>query len=123
MQQLNKPKAQMRQTLSWIGQAVSGILLIVILFLHMLFQHFSEGLLSAGQVLQHMASPAIFALEILFIIVVTYHALLGVRAIIFDLKLTGATRRRITAGITILGVITIIYGVVLAILITSQSVV
>ena len=121
MQQVDKPKPQVRQSLSWIGHAVSGILLIVILFLHMLFQHFSEGLLSAIQVLQHIANPAIFTLEILFIIVVTYHALLGVRAIIFDLKLTGPTRRRITAGLTVLGVVTIVYGIVLAVLIASQQ--
>jgi len=121
MRQLNKPKPQVRQTLSWIGQAASGILLIVVLLLHLIFQHFSTGLLSASEVFQHIANPAIFALEILFIIVVTYHALLGIRAVIFDLKLTDTTRRRITAGLTILGVVTIIYGVVLAILINSQS--
>ena len=121
MPQIDKPKPQARQTLSWIGQALSGILLIVVLLLHMIFQHFSTGLLSASEVFQHIANPAIFALEILFIIVVTYHALLGVRAVIFDLKLTDTTRRRITAGLTVLGVVTIIYGVVLAILINSQS--
>jgi succinate dehydrogenase hydrophobic anchor subunit len=121
MPQIDKPKPQTRQTLSWIGQAVSGILLIVVLLLHMIFQHFSTGLLSASEVFQHVANPAIFALEILFIIVVTYHAMLGFRAIIFDLKLTDTTRRRVTAGLTILGAATIIYGVVLAILINSQS--
>ena len=121
MPQVDKPKPQTRQTLSWIGQAVSGVLLIVVLLLHMLFQHFSTGLLSASEVFQHIANPAIFALEILFIIMVTYHALLGVRAVIFDLKITDTTRRRVTAGLTVLGVVTIIYGVVLAILINSQS--
>jgi succinate dehydrogenase hydrophobic anchor subunit len=121
MPQVDKPKPQAHQTLSWIGQAVSGILLIAVLLLHMIFQHFSTGLLSASEVFQHVANPAIFALEILFIIVITYHALLGIRAIIFDLKLTDTTRRRVTSGLTVLGAVTIIYGIVLAILINSQS--
>ncbi len=121
MQQLDKKQA--RQSLAWIGQAVSGILLIVVLLLHMIFQHFQEGLLSVSEVIAHVANPAIFILEILFIIVVTYHALLGVRAVIFDLKLSDAARHRVSMTLTILGIITVVYAVVLAFLIRSQSVV
>ena len=109
-----------RQSLSWIWQAVSGILLIVIVFLHMLFQHFQEGLLSVNEAIAHVASPAIFILELLFVLVVTYHALLGVKSVIFDLKLSDSTRRKVTTGLTILGVVTAIYGIVLAFLIRAQ---
>jgi succinate dehydrogenase hydrophobic anchor subunit len=112
---------QTRQSLSWIGQVVSGVLLIVILLLHMLFQHFQEGLLSANEVIRHVSNPAIFVLELLFIIVVSYHALLGIKAVIFDLKLSDITRRKISVGLTILGIVTIGYGIVLAFLIRSQS--
>jgi succinate dehydrogenase hydrophobic anchor subunit len=123
MEQL-ETKQQGRQSLGWIGQAVSGILLIVIVVLHMFFQHFeAQGLLRAGQVVEHVSSSAIFWLEILFVLVVTYHALMGVRAILFDLRLTDATRRKISVGLTILGVLTAVYGVALAILIRSQALV
>ncbi len=121
MQQL-ETKMQARQSLVWIGQAVSGVLLIIILLLHMYFQHFqAQGLLDAGEVVGHVSSPIIFALEILFIIVVTYHALLGIRAIVFDLSLSESTRRNISVGLTILGGATAVYGVILAILIQSQA--
>ncbi|MBI1877326.1 MAG: hypothetical protein HYR94_03675 [Chloroflexi bacterium] len=121
MQQL-ETKRQARQSLAWIGQAVSGVLLIVILLLHMYFQHFeAQGLLDAGEVVGHVSSPIIFALEILFVIVVTYHALLGIRAVVFDLNLTESTRRNISMGLTILGVATVVYGVLMAILIRSQA--
>ena len=109
-----------RQSLSWIWQAVSGILLIVIVFLHMLFQHFQEGLLSVNEAIAHVASPAIFILELLFVLVVTYHALVGVKSVIFDLKLSDSTRRKVSTGLTILGVVTAIYGIVLAFLIRAQ---
>jgi succinate dehydrogenase hydrophobic anchor subunit len=117
-------KQQVRQSLTWIGQAVSGILLIVIVLLHMYFHHFqAQGLLDAGEVVSHVSSFVIFALEILFIIVVTYHALAGVRAIIFDLNLSQVTRRKVSAGLTILGLVTIVYGIILAVLIQSQALV
>ncbi|MEW5956623.1 MAG: hypothetical protein AB1801_02785 [Chloroflexota bacterium] len=120
MQQLNN-KRQVRQSLGWIGQAVSGILLIVIVLLHLIFHHFQTGLLSAGEVVAHVADQAIFGLELLFIIVVTYHALLGIKAVIFDLQLSDAARQRVSLGLTILGVITVVYGVVLAFLIRFQT--
>jgi succinate dehydrogenase hydrophobic anchor subunit len=120
MQQL-ETKTQARQSLVWIGQAVSGVLLIVILLLHMYFQHFAaQGLLDASGIVAHVSSPFIFALEILFVIVVTYHALLGIRAVVFDLNLSETTRRNISVGLTILGIATVVYGVILAILIRSQ---
>jgi succinate dehydrogenase hydrophobic anchor subunit len=77
-------------------------------------------LLNAGEIVAHVASPVIFGLEILFVIVVTYHALLGIRAIIFDLSLTEAIRRKVTIVLTILGVLTAAYGFILATLIRSQ---
>jgi len=115
-------KKQARPSWVWIGQVVSGVLLIVIVLLHLYFQHFAtQGLLDAGQVVAHVSSPLIFTLEVLFVIVVTYHALLGIRAVIFDLSLSEATRRNISVGLTILGVATVVYGVILAILIQSQA--
>ncbi len=120
MQQL-ETKKQARQSLAWIGQAVSGILLIVIVLLHIYFHHFqTQGLLDVNQVIAHVSGPVIFILEILFIIVVTYHAILGARAIIFDLNLSEAARRKVSVVLTILGVVTAAYGLVLAFLIRSQ---
>jgi succinate dehydrogenase hydrophobic anchor subunit len=76
MMQQVETKKQARQSLGWIGQAVSGILLIVIVLLHMSLHHFqSQGLLSASEVIAQVSNPAFLALEILFVIVVTYHAL------------------------------------------------
>ncbi len=113
-------KTAARQSLAWIGQAVSGVLLIVVLLLHMVFHHFQEGLLSSDGVVEHVSSPAVFGLELLFVIVVTYHALLGIRAVLFDLSLTADTRRKISTGLAILGVATAAYGVLIAFLIRSQ---
>jgi succinate dehydrogenase hydrophobic anchor subunit len=121
MQQAER-KQQARQSSGWIWQAVTGVLLIVIVLLHMIFQHFQEGLLSASQVVAHVADPAIFVLEILFVLAVTYHALLGIKAVIFDLQLSDSARRKVSMGLTVLGVVTVVYGVILAFLIRSAPV-
>lgn len=120
MQEL-ETRESARQSSSWIGQAVSGVLLIVIVLLHMYFQHFAaRGLLDADEIIVHVSQPAIFVLELLFVLIVTYHALLGLRAILFDLNLSETARRKVTLGLTALGVVTVLYGVVLEFLIRSQ---
>ena len=120
--QQSERKQQARQSSGWIWQAVTGVLLIVIVILHMIFHHFQEGLLSVSQVVAHVANPAIFALEILFVLAVTYHALLGIKAVIFDLQLSDSARWKVSMGLTVLGVITVVYGVILAFLIRSAPV-
>ena len=113
---------QVRQSLSWIGQAVSGILLIVIVVLHMILHHFqAQGLLSANQAIAQTSNITYLILEIAFVIIVTYHALVGIKSAIFNLNLSEETRRKISAVITVIGILTIIYGTVIAFLIRSQA--
>ena len=116
-----QPGQPLVQSSAWPIQAVTGILLIIVVFLHMFFNHFQEGgMFDAAGVVLHISNPLIFILEILFIIFVTYHALLGLRAIIFDLSPSQPTRRKINTILTIVGIVTIMYGIVLAWLIRSQ---
>ncbi|HLV43435.1 MAG TPA: hypothetical protein VKY39_00600, partial [Aggregatilineales bacterium] len=81
---------QRRGTLAWIGQAVSGILLLILLGTHMIAHHFvvEGGLRRYDQVLDYVGNPVILAIELVFLVVVTFHAMVGLRAVIFDLGLT-----------------------------------
>lgn len=109
---------------SWILQAFTGIMLVVLLGLHMVVQHFvvAGGLRDYQQVVQYISNPFLFLLEIAFLIIVTWHALLGVRAIILDLGLKPATERRVTAVMWIVGVVMVAYGIWLSATIVSQGV-
>lgn len=109
---------------SWILQAFTGGLLVVLLGLHMVVQHFvvEGGLRDYQQVVEYLSNPFVFLLEISFLIVVTWHALLGVRAVIFDLGLTPAAERKWTAALSIFGVVVIGYGIWLSATIVSQPV-
>ena len=108
---------------SWILQAFTGVLLVVLLGLHMVVQHFvvEGGLRNYQQVVEYLSNPFVFLLEVAFLIVVTWHALLGVRAIILDLGLKSATERRVTAFLSIVGVLTVAYGIWLSATIVSQG--
>lgn len=109
---------------SWILQALTGVLLLVLLGLHMVVQHFvvKGGLRDYQQVVAYLSNPFVFLLEVAFLIIVTWHALLGVRAIILDLGLKPATERKVTAMLSLVGVVTIAYGIWLSATIVAQGV-
>ena len=98
----------------WILQVVSGALLLVLLGVHLVAQHFvvdaPAGLRDYAQVVGYLGNPVIVVTETLFLLVVTWHAMLGVRAILFDLGFGPTGRRRVTAAVSVLGVVTACYG-------------
>jgi succinate dehydrogenase / fumarate reductase membrane anchor subunit len=101
----------------WILQAITGLLLILVLVLHMVAHHFvvEGGLRNYQQVIDYVSNPIIFALEIIFLTVVTIHAMLGLRAILFDLG-PGVRARRVTNWLlAIVGLAVLVYGLWLAI--------
>ncbi len=108
---------------SWILQAFTGVMLVVLLGLHMVVQHFvvQGGLRNYQQVVQYISNPFVFLLEIAFLIIVTWHALLGVRAIILDLGLKPATERKVTAFLSVVGVVAVAYGIWLSATIVAQG--
>ena len=121
---MNKPLSRERaSSWSWILQALTGALLVVLLGLHMVVQHFvvAGGLRNFDQVVQYLSNPFVFLLEIAFLIVVTWHALLGVRAVLLDLGLKPATEHKLSTSLTIIGVAVVAYGVWLSATIILQG--
>jgi succinate dehydrogenase / fumarate reductase membrane anchor subunit len=101
----------------WIVQAITGLLLILLLGLHMIAHHFvvEGGLRNFDEVIEYISNPIIFVLEVLFLIVVTPHAMLGLQSILMDLGPSAKAERNIRWIVRILTVLIIIYGVWLAI--------
>jgi succinate dehydrogenase hydrophobic anchor subunit len=99
-------------SLSWLAQAVSGVLLLFLAGLHMFANHFvvEGGLRNFADAQAYLRHPVVLPLEILFLITVTVHALLGVRAILFDLGLSDQAERRVTQALAAVGLVTIGYG-------------
>ncbi len=109
------PDAGPRHAPAFVGQVVSGVVLIVLLGLHMVAQHFivPSGLRYYDDVIEWLRNPAMIVIEVAFLVFVTYHALVGVRAILFDFGFSERTERRITNVLWVVGIATIVYGVVL----------
>jgi succinate dehydrogenase membrane anchor subunit len=103
-----EPKA----TSTWLWQAFTGVGLVLLLGLHFIANHFiaKGGLRDFADVVAYLRTPVILVLEVLFLIVVTTHALLGVRAILLDLGLSDHVEKRLSQVLTILGVLTVGYG-------------
>lgn len=101
----------------WLVQSITGLLLILLLGLHMIAHHFvaEGGLRNFDEVIDYISHPVIFVLEILFLIVVTPHAMLGLQSIVMDLGPSERAKRTITWVFGILTVVILVYGIWLAI--------
>ena len=97
----------------WLVQAFSGVLLIPLLVLHMIAHHFivEGGLREFQQVIDYISHPAIFATTIIFLIVVSLHAMLGLRAIFVDLRPSPAARSAVDRILLVITIAIIAYGI------------
>ena len=114
-----------RETLVWRATAYTGVALVVLITVHMVAHHFvvpgTGGLRSYRQVLQYVANPVIFTIELLFLFVVTVHSMLGLRSVLFDLATGERARAWISRGLVVFGVATVAYGVTLIVTLASRS--
>jgi len=101
-----------RPTFAWLAQVVSGVLLLVLLTMHMVAQHFmvSGGLRTYDQVIDWIRNPVVFVVEALLLVCVTWHGIAGVHAIMLDLGLRGRAERIAARVLLDLAVVTILYG-------------
>lgn len=115
--QSKKPASGDASGFYWLVQIISGLLLILLLALHMVAHHFvvEGGLRTYQDVLDFISNPVVFILEVLFIIIVAPHAMLGLHGILLDLGPGDRAKATITWLIRILTIVVIGYGIWLAI--------
>ena len=98
----------------WRTMTLTGLGLLFLVTVHMIANHFVVrsigGLRDYQQVLAYIANPAIFTIESLFLLFVTVHAMLGLRAVLLDLDPGPRLRRWIDRGLAVLGLATLAYG-------------
>src|SRR5690242_20318874 len=110
---MKNPFAQEPKTSSsWLWQAFTGVSLVILLGLHFIANHFiaQGGLRNFADVVAYLRSPVILVLEVLFLVVVVSHAMLGVRAIVLDFGLSDRAEKRLSQALTVIGVLTVGYG-------------
>jgi succinate dehydrogenase hydrophobic anchor subunit len=110
---------------TWAWTSLSGVALLVLVTVHMVANHFVVkevgGLRTYRQVLDYIGDPVIFIIEAIFLMVVTVHAMLGLRSVIFDLGLSVPAKRLLDRSLVVLGVITVGYGFLLIGILASRA--
>jgi succinate dehydrogenase hydrophobic anchor subunit len=101
-----------KPTTAWLWQAFTGVGLVILLGLHFIANHFvaKGGLRDFAEVVAYLRNPVILCLEVLFLLCVTTHALLGVRAILLDFGLSQQTERSLDRVLKVVGALTVGYG-------------
>jgi succinate dehydrogenase hydrophobic anchor subunit len=114
-----------RSARGWGLTTVTGLALLVLVTIHMVANHFViesvGGLRSYHQVLEYISTPVIFVLEAIFLIVVTVHAMLGLRGVLLDLDPGPTARRWMDRGLVVLGILTVAYGATLIGVLASRA--
>ena len=120
----NSPGADHRSR-TWRWTALTGVSLLVLVSIHMIAHHFVVddigGLRTYDHVLEYIATPIIFMIEGAFLVVVTIHAMLGLRSVLFDLGIGARARRFVNKGLVALGSVTVVYGFVLIGVLASRA--
>jgi len=101
-----------KPTSAWLWQVFTGVGLVILLGLHFIANHFvaKGGLRNFEDVVAYLRNPIILGLEVLFLLCVTTHALLGVRAILLDFGLSEPAERRMDQILKTVGILTVGYG-------------
>src|SRR5215471_378295 len=114
LKEVRQPSSTQRRggATTWIMQVVSGVLLVVLLGLHIVTQHFvvKGGLRDYAQVVSYLSNPVVLAVESLFVVVLIWHAMLGLRAILLDFGFGRRGQAWISYGVTALGAVTAAYS-------------
>ena len=97
---------------TWYWQIFTGVALVLLLGLHFIANHFiaKGGIRDFADVVSYLHNPIVLVLEVLFLIVVAIHAMLGVRAILMDFGISSQAEKRLTQALTVIGVLTVGYG-------------
>jgi succinate dehydrogenase hydrophobic anchor subunit len=109
----------------WLIKIVTGPLLFIVLILHFAVNHYlgsmSSGLMTYDDVIAYYQNLIIPAIEILFLVTVVTHCLIGLRGIILDMNPSRAVLRAVTWLLSLLGVSSIVYGIWLTFTIAAKG--
>lgn len=104
----------------WVAQALSGVVLVVLLGLHLWTNHTAGGLLTYAAVVQRLQDPVVFGLEVLFLVVAAFHGMNGLRAVLLDYLAEEKAGWWVNLGSGVLGVAAVTYGLWLSLALLAR---
>ncbi len=102
---------------AWVGHRLTGLVLVAYVFLHLSFistASMAEGGADFDALMETTSQPLFVAMDFLLVIVVIYHAMNGLRVVLFDLGI-GIRRQKLVFWVTMAVAAVLIVGGLLAI--------
>jgi len=102
---------------AWVGHRLTGLVLVAYVFLHLSFistASMAEGGADFDTLMATTSQPLFVAMDFLLVIVVIYHAMNGLRVVLFDLGI-GIRRQKLVFWVTMAVAAILIVGGLLAI--------
>ncbi len=117
---ISPPKSG-QNTKLWFLKMVTGLVIVLVLSVHLIVNHYlpEGGLMRYEDVIAYFSNPLVVLMEIIFLVTVVPHALIGVRSIILDLNPSKGSTRLINWILVLVGTTVIIYGIWLALTVAS----
>lgn len=107
----------------WLFKIVAGLMIVILLGIHFVVNHLvaPTGLLTYADVVRYYTVPFVPVMEILFLVFVIAHALVGLRGILLDLNPSDAVLRAADILFILIGAGFSIYGIWLVWAIVQQG--
>lgn len=121
-QSVSVPRSS-ENTWLWMLKSMTGILLVVLLGIHLVVNHFigEGGLLTYADVVAYYQNPIIPIMEICFLAAVVSHSLIGLRGIVLDLNPSRKILKVFDVILVIGGLSAVAYGIWLVLVIVSKG--
>lgn len=109
-------------SIQWLFQAVSGAFIIFFLGLHLYVAHINGGspVELFETVIVNLRNPWWLAFFLAFVWIVTYHAINGIKGIIYETGISRGARRIVSYLLSALFIVSVIYGTILALIVASM---
>ena len=98
---------------AWLLQRVTAVLIFIALGAHIWVIHYDVvgADITYKSVLHRFGSPWLVTMDVALLATGVYHALNGLRAIIFDFGLSAKAQRTITWVLVLVGVLALLFGI------------
>ena len=107
----------------WLFKIVAGVMIVLLLALHFIVNHLVApgGLLTYQDVIVYYQNPIIPVIEVIFLLFVISHALVGLRSIVLDLNPPDRLLRLIDILFYLIGIGFSVYGIWLVVVIVQKG--
>jgi len=107
----------------WFAKMIAGVAISGLMLIHFIVNHslVPGGLLSYADVIRYYQNTIVVVMEVVFLSVLMFHVVLGLRSILMDLDIPDSWIKAATWIMSVVGVGAVIYGVWLALTIASRT--